>query len=265
MLEIKRDINIQTGIIENSLVYADELLISEGVIPFKENNLFGFKDSKGNIIIKAKYTDVKPFRNGLAWVFNEYCVPVLINKKGEELSYEPNYLYDFSKLDKKLDDYLKENKTFAKKNKFLYDEKYEVYEDNYMFGLKDRNKKIILPAEYYQIICHDGVLIIDGKLYDIDKLSINYMVNLSYNTSLLTKEFTSYEQMEKYIKEFNELFEKRMFLVQEELLNEIFDIKQNSDENILRVLKLIEEKLQTKVLNVFNDVDKKVNKSIKKS
>lgn len=267
MLEIKRSVNIENGIINDCDIYIDSSLISEGIIPYKENDLFGFKDSKGNIIIKAKYTDVKPFENGLAWVFNEYSVPVLINKKGEELSYEPNYLYDFSKLEKKKDNYLKENKTFAKKNKFYYDEKYKVYEENYLFGLKDLNKNIILPAEYYQIICHDGVLIIDGELYNINEFKVIYTVNLSYKNSSLTKTFYTYEEMEMYIKKFSEIFKNKIILLHEDILEQIFNIRKKQElhnENILNILLLYEEKEKNEVLNIFKDADKKANKIIKK-
>lgn len=106
MLNIERKISLNSDYI-NKDVYLGENVISEGLISFirtNSNNVcyMGFMDSLGNEIIEPKYTDVSSFYNGLAWVYNDYFVPILINKKGEELLYSKCDLYSYKSLEKEI-------------------------------------------------------------------------------------------------------------------------------------------------------------------
>lgn len=58
---------------------------SEGFLAFREGNLFGFLDTKGQIAIEAnKYSQVGDFKNGMAWVIEKGKYGA-INTKGELL------------------------------------------------------------------------------------------------------------------------------------------------------------------------------------
>ncbi len=64
--EIIRKISWHGTIIQHSLVNESTMAGGAGLLVFKANNKFGFKDQKGRIIIANRYDDVKPFNQKLA-------------------------------------------------------------------------------------------------------------------------------------------------------------------------------------------------------
>ncbi len=60
--------------------------LKEGLAPYRATNkLFGFIDSKGKIVIEAKYSSVGYFSGGLAWVKNENNLVGFIDKTGKSV------------------------------------------------------------------------------------------------------------------------------------------------------------------------------------
>lgn len=75
---------------------------SDTLIRFKQDNLWGFKNSKGEVIIEPKYYLVDKFENGLCAVrlnyqpfdiANDYYLDTIINARGQIVSQQPMHCY----------------------------------------------------------------------------------------------------------------------------------------------------------------------------
>lgn len=253
MLNVERKIILNSNYI-NKNIYLGENIISEGLISFIKtgsNNTcyMGFMDSLGNEVIEAKYTDVSSFKNGLAWVYNDYFVPILINKNGEELLYSKCDLYAYKALDKQRDKYLNEHKSFAKKNKYIPKKDYKTYEKNGLYGLKDENGNIVIPANYKNFVYKDDILIVDDILYDINSLTVNYLLRLYDLDYGMQKEFDTYDKMEEYITLFKKEYDSKACLINEDILKKIFELQNEKKDSIKKL---------------FIDADKKCGRLLKK-
>lgn len=70
---------------------------ADGIIAFKENNRFGFKNPDGSVMIAPRFKKVLTnFSEGISFVINEKGENVAINEKGEELFKNPyDDVYDY--------------------------------------------------------------------------------------------------------------------------------------------------------------------------
>ena len=256
------DINKKIVVLDESKInfegmYQNEELISESMIPYVsvvkrrgENcYLYGFKDSFGNVKVNASYTDVMAFKNRLAWVFNENGVAILIDKNGNELLYLNNLKWNFEEMEKQRKKYLKDNRSFASKNKFNEKLNYKVFIKNNMYGLKNAYDEVIVPALFSKIFYKDGVLLIDNDLVDPKNIKFTYKADFIYNGKMVfSKEFNNNLSMEKYVSNFKEQFLVKINNLQLEVLNKIFSLKKYEEE-------------QTEI--IFSDLDKSISKKIK--
>jgi len=75
---------------------------ADTLVKFKQDSLWGFKNLKGEIVIKPKYFKVDKFQNGLCAVrlnyqpfeiANDYFLDAIINTKGQIISEQPMHCY----------------------------------------------------------------------------------------------------------------------------------------------------------------------------
>ncbi len=80
----------------------DNSPITDTLIKFKQDSLWGFKNLKGDIVIEPKYYLVNRFQNGLCAVrlnyqpfevANDYYLDAIINTKGQVVSQQPMHCY----------------------------------------------------------------------------------------------------------------------------------------------------------------------------
>jgi hypothetical protein len=81
---------------------SDTSPITDTLIKFKQDSLWGFKNLKGEIVIKPKYYLADRFQNGLCAVrlnyqryevANDYYLDAIINTKGQVVSQQPMHCY----------------------------------------------------------------------------------------------------------------------------------------------------------------------------
>ena len=265
VLDIKTSIELKNEISQIGKIgeaYPGKELISENtfvIYNYDEkdnyNTLYGFKNSTGKIIVDTKYPVVTAFKDGLAWVFNENDVPILLNKRGKEVLYSKNALEygmtkDFKLLEKEKKEYLKSHKAYAKKHKFE-DDASAVYtfKNKKKFGLKRKDNTIILPAEYDDIYVDGDIIVINDKMYNVHSIKPIYEVTISYDDLSVTETFNTYNDMKNYISKFKKEFESNLLLIHEEFEN---------------VLKEIQSKKKKDTTKLFYDSDKKVQSEVLK-
>ena len=264
MLEVKTYINLgkpicKIGVAEGA--YPNKGLISENtfvVFRYDPSNyyrtIFGFKSNTGKELGSIKYTEVMPFKDGLAWVFNENDVPILLNKKGKEILYSKNAMEyavtkDLKLLEKEKKEYLKSHKGYARKNKFEDEEEIHTFKSKKKYGLKDKNGTTILPSEYDDIYVNGDIIVIDDQVYSASALKPIYEVIISYDKLSVFETFNSYSDMKNYISKFKKTFEHNLLAIHEE-----FE----------RLLKEMEEKQKKDITKTFYDADKKVQAEVLK-
>ena len=152
-----------------SLVYISvNLVYSQYPEPFQENNKWGYKDSKGNLIVNAKYDQAEKFSTDFAIVqLNKKYG--FINEKGVEIispTYDKieNFRYGYAKVkaDKKWG-------LIDTKGQIIislkYDDLVQIYKEKYIsvklnekWGVIDLKENILIPIEYdYSFYGEDGI------------------------------------------------------------------------------------------------------------
>ena len=263
MLEIKTNIRLGSSINYigfPSGIFPDKSYINENMMPVfgyddRGKTIFGYINNHGTNSVKLKYYSITAFNDGVAWVTNENDVPILIDKKGKELTCLKNineYLlaHDYTILEKEKKEYLKNHKSFAKKNKFNHDAKYKLFKTKNMFGLKKIDGTTILPAEYRAMYIDGDILIVDNMVYDLSNFKPTYEVEISYDGLSLIETFDNYSDSKNFISKFRKEFQNNLILVHEEF-----------EKN----LKSIQEKKNRDITKSFYDADKKVQSNFSKT
>ena len=262
MLEVKTTIKLGKpisimGVVDGA--YPNKDLISENtfvVFCYDQNNyktMYGFKNSMGKELGGMKYSSVTAFKDGLAWVFNENDVPILLNKNGKEVLYSKNAMeYALTKnmklLDKEKKDYLKTHKSYAKKNKFEDEDEVYVFKNKKKCGLKEKNGTTILPAEYDDIYVSGDIVVIDGMVYSARLLKPTYEVTISYNDLSVTETFNNYVDMKNYVSKFKKEFETNLLLIHEEFEKMLKQIQENENISITKSFYDADKKVQNEVI-----------------
>lgn len=151
-----------------NLVFVSAFVFAQYSEPYQENNKWGYKDGKGNIIVTPKYDGAEKFSWGFAIVEMNKKFG-FINAKGEEIVapvYDKveNFRYGYAKIqsDKKWGLVDGKGKIILS-TKYdgitqIYKEKYVSVELNGKWGLIDFKENVIIPIEYdYTLFGNDGV------------------------------------------------------------------------------------------------------------
>ena len=145
--------------------------------------------------------------------------------------------------------YLKDNRSFASKNKFNEQLNYKIFIKNNMYGLKNAYDEVIVPTLFSKIFYKDGVLLIANDLVDPKNIKFTYKADFIYSGKMVfSKEFNDNLSMEKYVSNFKEQFLVKINDLQQEVLNKIFSLKKYEEE-------------QTGI--IFSDLDKSISKKMK--
>jgi hypothetical protein len=120
--------------------------IYEGLIPFKENDNWGFLDKNGKIIIEPHYNRCMPFSDGLAVVQDNNDKYGYVNKKGEWVI---NPIYDFASSFEKGLAYV------AIQNTNRNDGFFEITDR--LAGIINMKGQIVVPIEYLDILDSPGI------------------------------------------------------------------------------------------------------------
>ena len=263
MLEVKTNIDLGEPISHIGKpggAYPGKDLISENtfiVYNYDEdnnyNNLYGFRNSTGKLIGSIKYLYVTTFKDGLAWVFNENEVPILLNKKGKEVLYSKNALeYGLTKdlkiLEKEKKEYLKTHKSYARKNKFEDEEVAYTFRTKKKYGLKKQDGTTILPAEYSDIYINGDIIVINDSIYNIRTLKPKYEVTISHDGLSVMEVFDSYSDMKNYISKFKKEFDQNLLLIHEDFERALKDLQDKQVKDITKSFYDADKKTYSEVL-----------------
>lgn len=160
--------------IVNITDYDNDLLMATKIID--EDTKLGYINRLGETIIPFIYDDIKPFNEGLA--------VVKLNDKYGVIDEKNNLIIDF-KHDIIRNFYngyaITNDKTFKK------------------FGLIDNKGNTILPEVFSNIILlNNNKVYIEGDIYDIDNIELDYKIIINDNDRIIVKSFNSEKEMNDY-------------------------------------------------------------------
>lgn len=185
---INKEENIVSDLPEDTYIFnsSDNLLIANKLI--NENTLTGCIDLSGNTIIPFIYDNIRPFKQNIA-------IAKLNNKYGV-IDKNNNIIVDF-KYDEISNFY---NGHAITKNNNL---------DKY--GLIDSKGNTILPEVFNNIILlNDNKVYVEGYIYDIDNIEIDYKIIINNDDRIIIKSFNNEGEMNNYYNLFTEEYNNFM-------------------------------------------------------
>lgn len=67
------------------------------------------------------------------------------------------------------------------------------------WGIIDKNGNEVVPCIYSDILdMNEDMFYIDGSVYEVENIKLKYLLHISYNKKIITKEFDSMEMLEFY-------------------------------------------------------------------
>lgn len=154
--------------------YYDDLLVATKIIG--EDTKIGYVNRLGETIIPYIYDEVYPFKEGLAVVKQDDKCGV-IDKNN-------NLIVDFKY------DYIS---SFCNNYAIIRDKKFNN------FGLIDNKGNIILPSVFNNIILlNDNKVYVEGYIYDIEKIELDYKIIINDDDRIIVKNFNSEKEMNNY-------------------------------------------------------------------
>ena len=124
---------------------------SNGLAYYQDDRgLYGFVDENNNIVIKAKFKEVKPFCNGVAVVKNIFNDSYLIDTNGKRV-----FLDNYEPKDIKIIEVRKFSEGYA-----------AIKDENNLWGFIDENGEIVIKPEYREVgDFKNGVAIVNQRNY----------------------------------------------------------------------------------------------------
>ncbi len=122
---------------------------SNGLAYYQDDRgLYGFVDENNNIVIKAKFKEVKPFCNGVAVVKNIFNDSYLIDTNGKRV-----FLDNYEPKDIKIIEVRKFSEGYA-----------AIKDENNLWGFIDENGEVVIKPEYREVgDFKNGVAIVNQR------------------------------------------------------------------------------------------------------